>query len=183
MIVGYLTPLLWRRHRQLRWRSTPGGLPSPFPIPTTATTRSSSATEQFSRETRRTMDISWMAAGSCRQVPPETMFPTDSAGVIVARGVCADCPVRSNCLDYALANRIKEGVWGGTSSRQRTRINRSRRAEASAARNAPTNKTTSPSVSQLTQSDPSWHSPGDRPGYSRVRSNAASPPTSPSGGS
>jgi WhiB family transcriptional regulator, redox-sensing transcriptional regulator len=68
-----------------------------------------------------------MALGHCRLVAPETMFPTDSTGVVLAQRVCATCPVKLPCLEYALATHIEHGVWGGTSSRQRSRINRDRR--------------------------------------------------------
>jgi len=68
-----------------------------------------------------------MALGHCRLVAPEVMFPRDITGVTVAQEVCATCPVKLRCLDYALAARIEHGVWGGTSSRQRSRINRDRR--------------------------------------------------------
>jgi WhiB family redox-sensing transcriptional regulator len=40
------------------------------------------------------------------------MFPTDGAGVEIARWFCADCPVRARCLEYALTGRIEYGVWG-----------------------------------------------------------------------
>ncbi len=105
-----------------------------------------------------------MATGSCRKVPAATMFPTDSAGVLVARGVCADCPVRGHCLDYALAKRIEHGVWGGRPSRERTRLNRSRRAEVGAGGNADTDKKASPTVSRAkrTQPTPSRQPPGVR---------------------
>ena len=68
-----------------------------------------------------------MTLGHCRLVAQETMFPTDSTGVARAQRVCATCPVKVRCLEYALAARIEHGVWGGTSSRQRSRINRDRR--------------------------------------------------------
>nr|MDQ6928977.1 WhiB family transcriptional regulator [Actinomycetota bacterium] len=45
----------------------------------------------------------------------------------VARRVCIDCPVKSPCLEYALANSIDHGVWGGASERERRRIARRRR--------------------------------------------------------
>jgi WhiB family redox-sensing transcriptional regulator len=48
-------------------------------------------------------------------------------GVEVARRICADCPVRQSCLEYALANRIDHGVWGGCSERERRRILKRRR--------------------------------------------------------
>ncbi|MEZ5311676.1 MAG: WhiB family transcriptional regulator [Microthrixaceae bacterium] len=50
--------------------------------------------------------------------------------------VCATCPVKTQCLEYALANRIDHGVWGGTSERERRRILKRRSAERRAAAQA-----------------------------------------------
>ena len=36
-----------------------------------------------------------------------------------ARQVCAACPVRQPCLDYAITNRITYGIWGGLTERER----------------------------------------------------------------
>jgi hypothetical protein len=36
-----------------------------------------------------------------------------------ARQVCAACPVRQPCLDYAITNRITHGIWGGLTERER----------------------------------------------------------------
>jgi WhiB family redox-sensing transcriptional regulator len=71
-----------------------------------------------------------MAEGKCREHPPETFFPSDGAGVGIARRICADCPVKQPCLDYALDNHIEHGVWGGTSERGRYMIVRQRRLAA-----------------------------------------------------
>ena len=73
------------------------------------------------------MELEWMATGKCRDVPPAVFFPNDGVGVDAARRICADCPVKSPCLEYALLNRIDHGVWGGASERERRRIARSRR--------------------------------------------------------
>lgn len=73
------------------------------------------------------MDLEWMARGSCANVPPATFFPSDGAGVEVARKICAGCPVRELCLEHALAHRIDHGVWGGCSERERRRILKRRR--------------------------------------------------------
>lgn len=54
-------------------------------------------------------------------------FPSDGVGVDRARKICATCPVREACLDYALEHRIDHGVWGGTSERERRRILKRRR--------------------------------------------------------
>ena len=47
------------------------------------------------------------------------MYPSDARGVPAAKAVCAGCPVRQACLEFALANDERWGVWGGTSERQR----------------------------------------------------------------
>lgn len=71
---------------------------------------------------------SWMLSGSCREREPGFFFPSDGVGVDRARRVCATCPVKQECLEYALRYRIEHGVWGGASERERRRILRSRRA-------------------------------------------------------
>ena len=75
----------------------------------------------------------WRQDGNCRCHPPEAFFPSDGVGVDAARKICADCPVVDECLEYALAERIDHGVWGGCSERERRRISKRRRqlAEAS----------------------------------------------------
>ena len=79
------------------------------------------------------METDWMAEGKCREVPPETFFPSDGVGVEVARRICATCPMLDPCLEYALHNRIDHGVWGGASERERRRIARRRRLERAGA--------------------------------------------------
>jgi WhiB family transcriptional regulator, redox-sensing transcriptional regulator len=73
------------------------------------------------------MDTEWMAEGKCRELPPAMFFPSDGLGVQAAQRICVDCPVSDQCLEYALANRIDHGVWGGRSERERRRILRARR--------------------------------------------------------
>jgi WhiB family redox-sensing transcriptional regulator len=75
------------------------------------------------------MEQNWMAMGNCAEMSPSLFFPSDGVGVEAARKVCADCPVKTVCLEYALENRIDHGVWGGTSERERRRILRARAAE------------------------------------------------------
>jgi len=71
----------------------------------------------------------WMLEGKCRGRAPHDFFPSDGVGVEQARKVCADCPVREPCLEYALTYRIDHGVWGGASERERRRILRRRRLD------------------------------------------------------
>src|SRR5438270_12592974 len=84
-------------------------------------------TVRRTRRTEKTVDTNWMAEGKCRELPPETFFSSDGVGVELARRICADCPVKAPCLEYALYNRIEHGVWGGASERERRRIARQRR--------------------------------------------------------
>jgi WhiB family redox-sensing transcriptional regulator len=76
------------------------------------------------------MNTEWMARGNCAHETPGTFFPSDGVGVEVARRICATCPVRDYCLEYALVNRIDHGVWGGCSERERRRILKRRRLAA-----------------------------------------------------
>jgi WhiB family transcriptional regulator, redox-sensing transcriptional regulator len=69
----------------------------------------------------------------CVDLPRATFFPSDGVGVEVAKRVCASCPVRSQCLEYALANRVMNGVWGGASERERRRMARRRGARRAGA--------------------------------------------------
>ncbi len=72
------------------------------------------------------LDTQWMASGNCAEQPPSQFFPSDGVGVDAARRICVDCPVKSECLEYALDHRIDHGVWGGTSERERRRIHKAR---------------------------------------------------------
>jgi WhiB family transcriptional regulator, redox-sensing transcriptional regulator len=78
-------------------------------------------------------ESAWMAAGTCRNYPPEVFFPSDGAGVDRARKICATCEVSVACLEYALEHRIEHGVWGGCSERERRRILKRRRLDVTSA--------------------------------------------------
>ena len=72
-------------------------------------------------------EYAWMFHARCRGIDPAEFFPSDGTGVETAQRVCATCSVTSECLEYALLNRIEHGVWGGASERERRRILRRRR--------------------------------------------------------
>ena len=74
-------------------------------------------------------EVAWMQEGHCRFYPPAAFFPSDGNGVVTARAICEECPVKAPCLEYALVNRIEHGVWGGCSERERRRILKRRRVE------------------------------------------------------
>ncbi|MCA9308742.1 WhiB family transcriptional regulator [Candidatus Saccharibacteria bacterium] len=71
-----------------------------------------------------------MKHAACRGLASQVFHPEDGVGVSAASEVCKQCPVREDCLDYAIALHIDHGVWGGTSERERRRIAKRRRQEA-----------------------------------------------------
>lgn len=73
-------------------------------------------------------DTDWMKAGHCRDESPSVMVPEDEEGEERAKRFCATCPAVASCLEYALANRIAHGVWGGANERERRKMIRLRRA-------------------------------------------------------
>lgn len=77
-----------------------------------------------------TPEANWMNQGNCADRDPSTFFPSDGVGVEIARRICADCKVKTTCMEYTLKHHIDHGVWGGTSERERRRILRARNAEA-----------------------------------------------------
>lgn len=72
------------------------------------------------------MTAPWMHQAACRGLG-DIMFPTRGEPTAPAKAVCADCPVRPECREWALANGEKYGVLGGLSERERGRIRRARR--------------------------------------------------------
>lgn len=65
-------------------------------------------------------DDRWRDHAACEGSPPEWWFPDEyGAQAAEARRVCASCPVRVDCLTYALAEYEVFGVWGGASERSR----------------------------------------------------------------
>jgi WhiB family redox-sensing transcriptional regulator len=67
---------------------------------------------------------SWRLEAGCRWVDPDLFFPISVSGrggeqADRAREVCARCPVRSECLGFALRTRQMHGVWGGTTAEER----------------------------------------------------------------
>lgn len=91
------------------------------------------------------MNTDWMRLGKCKDMDPAVFFPSDGVGVQAAQRVCAECDVTAPCLEYALVNKIAEGVWGGASERQRKRLlGQRRRQSTSSARPASSVRPTVP---------------------------------------
>lgn len=67
---------------------------------------------------------SWRERAVCSQVDPEMWFPEKGGSTSDAKKICLGCPVKNECLEYALTNDERFGVWGGYSERERRRIKR-----------------------------------------------------------
>jgi WhiB family transcriptional regulator, redox-sensing transcriptional regulator len=76
----------------------------------------------------------WQEQANCLGVDPDLFFPERGASTKEAKSVCRACEVRTDCLEYALTNSEKFGIWGGLSERERRRV---RRERALARRRAP----------------------------------------------
>jgi WhiB family transcriptional regulator, redox-sensing transcriptional regulator len=68
----------------------------------------------------------WMTRGLCAQTDPEQFFPDPGAQSRAAKAVCSHCPVRAECLEYAIEHDERWGVWGGLSERERRPLVRAR---------------------------------------------------------
>lgn len=64
----------------------------------------------------------WQERALCAQADPEAWFPEKGGSTREAKKICLDCPVRAECLEYALANEERFGVWGGLSERERRKL-------------------------------------------------------------
>jgi WhiB family transcriptional regulator, redox-sensing transcriptional regulator len=67
----------------------------------------------------------WARSAACAGLDPELFFPQRGEPADVAIAVCAACPVRQECLDHALEHGEHHGIWGGTSAKERRRMQRS----------------------------------------------------------
>jgi WhiB family redox-sensing transcriptional regulator len=70
----------------------------------------------------RADDLSWQERALCAQTDPESFFPEKGGSTREAKRVCLSCEVRAECLEYALGNDERFGIWGGLSERERRRL-------------------------------------------------------------
>lgn len=68
----------------------------------------------------------WWDFANCLGVEPDLFFPERGASTKEAKEVCRGCVVRDDCLEYALVQGEKFGIWGGMSERERRRLRRQR---------------------------------------------------------
>lgn len=77
--------------------------------------------------------LAWQQDGLCGQTDPEAFYPEKGGSTRDAKRVCGRCAVRAACLEYALDNDERFGIWGGLSERERRRLKRSANNLSSAA--------------------------------------------------
>lgn len=69
--------------------------------------------------------LAWQTDALCAQVDPEAFFPEKGGSTRDAKRVCEACDVRAECLEWALENDERYGIWGGLSERERRKLRRS----------------------------------------------------------
>ena len=66
----------------------------------------------------------WQHRAACRGVPIHVFFVERGESYETAAELCERCPVRRECLAYALADPLLDGYWAGTTPRERGRMRR-----------------------------------------------------------
>jgi WhiB family redox-sensing transcriptional regulator len=75
-------------------------------------------------------DLAWQDLANCRGADPDLFFPERGASTRTAKGICRECSVRNECLEFAIVSSEKFGIWGGMSERERRKIRRQRAVAA-----------------------------------------------------
>jgi WhiB family redox-sensing transcriptional regulator len=66
----------------------------------------------------------WQERALCAQTDPEVFFPEKGGSTREAKRICLNCDVKGECLEFALQNDERFGIWGGLSERERRRLRR-----------------------------------------------------------
>ena len=71
-----------------------------------------------------TGEMGWADRALCAETDPDAFFPELGEPSREAKAVCRRCEVRDECLEYALANSERFGIWGGLSENERRPLRR-----------------------------------------------------------
>ena len=89
------------------------------------------------RATTLTIPGPWAKRALCAQADPDAWFPEQNQRELtqLVKRICGRCPVRAQCLEYALSGadtwgEIATGIWGGTTPQERDRQRQKRKAVA-----------------------------------------------------
>ncbi|KWX60327.1 transcription factor WhiB [Mycobacterium sp. NAZ190054] len=80
--------------------------------------------DHFGDDTEPADEDQWQERALCAQTDPEAFFPEKGGSTREAKRICQGCEVKDACLEYALANDERFGIWGGLSERERRRLKR-----------------------------------------------------------
>ena len=69
-------------------------------------------------------DPGWPAMASCRELPADLFYPEEREPAARVKAICRSCAVQLDCLAHAISTRETHGIWGGLTSRQRSRLAR-----------------------------------------------------------
>ena len=70
------------------------------------------------------VDEDWRSQGLCAGMDPDLFFSPGALEHKMAKEICRRCPVRRECLAYAMDAPVDHGVWGGLTERERRRYRR-----------------------------------------------------------
>jgi WhiB family redox-sensing transcriptional regulator len=76
---------------------------------------------------------SWRAFAACRNADPSIFFPSSDLFSNRAKLICSTCPVKEQCLAWAVATSQRDGIWGGKTPKERRRIARTAASAGEAA--------------------------------------------------
>ncbi len=76
------------------------------------------------------LDMAWQDLANCRGADPNLFFPERGASTRTAKGICRECQVRAECLEFAIVSSEKFGIWGMMSERERRKIRKERQIAA-----------------------------------------------------
>ncbi|WP_231644745.1 WhiB family transcriptional regulator [Sciscionella sediminilitoris] len=82
------------------------------------------ALDGFSELFEEAEEQTWQERALCAQTDPEAFFPEKGGSTREAKRICSVCEVRAECLEYALAQDERFGIWGGLSERERRKLKR-----------------------------------------------------------
>ena len=72
-------------------------------------------------------DTRWREDAACRDADPDLFFPVGATNEALAEtraamALCLRCPVREQCLEFAMVTNQRDGIWGATSEEDRRRL-------------------------------------------------------------
>jgi WhiB family redox-sensing transcriptional regulator len=71
----------------------------------------------------------WQSFALCSEVDYDTFFPEKGGSTKEAKRICAECAVSEQCLEYAIVNDQRYGIWGGIAESERYEIRKAKAAK------------------------------------------------------